>query len=75
MRFYVDGAGPPPCLTSEIFPLPHSALAAPQPAAIPFDLDLSNQAIMAQTEELCQAKDGFAMAGARRETMRRMMDT
>jgi len=30
---------------------------------------------MAQTEELCRAKDGFAMAGARRETMRRMMDT
>ena len=53
----------------------HTPWYIPQPAAIPFDLDLSNQAIMAQTEELCRAKDGFAMAGARRETMRRMMDT
>ncbi len=53
----------------------HTPWYIPQPAAIPFDLDLSNQEIMAQTEELCRAKDGFAMAGARRETMRRMMDT
>ena len=53
----------------------HTPWYIPQPAAIPFDLDLSNQEIMAQTEELCRAMDGFAMAGARRETMRQMMDT
>ena len=53
----------------------HTPWYIPQPAAIPFDLDLSNQEIMAQTEEICRAKDGFAMASAREETMRRMMDT
>ncbi len=52
----------------------HTPWYIPQPAAIPFDLDLSNEEIMAQTEELCRAKDGFATAPARESAMREMID-
>ncbi|MBT4487388.1 MAG: VOC family protein [Rhodospirillaceae bacterium] len=53
----------------------HTPWYIPQPAAIPFDLDLSNDEIMAQTEELCRANNGFATAEARQATMREMMDS
>jgi catechol 2,3-dioxygenase len=46
----------------------------PQPAAMPFDLDLSNEEIMAETEALCRAKDGFAAAPAREAAMRDLME-
>ncbi len=51
----------------------HTPWYIPQPAAIPFDLDQSNEAIMAQTEALCRSKDGFTTNTARERTMREMM--
>ena len=52
----------------------HTPWYVPQPMGLPFDLDLSNDEIMAQTEALCQSKEGFISAKERRTTMVKMID-
>ncbi len=51
----------------------HTPWHSPQPMGETFDLDLSNDRIMAETEALCLAREGFATGEERRATMRQMM--
>ncbi|MDA1099071.1 MAG: VOC family protein [Proteobacteria bacterium] len=51
----------------------HTPWHIPQPAGEPFDLDLSNHQIMAETEALCRGRKGFATGEERQATMRQMM--
>ena len=51
----------------------HTPWYIPQPMGEPFDLDHSNDQIMAETEALCRSKDGFASGEERQATMRQMM--
>ena len=51
----------------------HTPWYIPQPVGVPFDLNLSNDEIMSQTEALCRATKGFASSEDRKATMRAMM--
>ncbi|MDE0944834.1 MAG: VOC family protein [Alphaproteobacteria bacterium] len=51
----------------------HTPWYIPQPTGVPFDLDQSNEEIMAQTEALCQSKDGFISAADRKANMADMI--
>ena len=51
----------------------HTPWHIPQPMGEPFDLDHSNDQIMAETEALCRTKEGFTTGAARRATMRQML--
>jgi len=64
--------GDPEGNTIEVYA--HTPWYIRQPAAIPFDLDQTNDEIMAWTETLCRSMDGFTDAGTREAEMRRLMD-
>lgn len=51
----------------------HTPWHIPQPAGEPFDLDLSNDEIMAATEALCRAREGFTTSAERQVAMGKMM--
>ncbi len=51
----------------------HTPWYIPQPVGVPFDLSLSDDEIMAQTEALCQKTEGFTSSEDRKAAMREMI--
>lgn len=51
----------------------HTPWYSPQPMAEPFDLDLTNEEIMDETEALCRNREGFTTGAERHKIMEKIM--
>ena len=51
----------------------HTPWYIPQPTGVPFDLNASNEEIMAETEALCRKTEGFTSSEDRKAAMREMI--